>query len=208
MWMLIAGGPTPTPTLTPLPTHLPVPAGGAPVWLPILVGLGALLLGYAAGRLPRTARMEVSKPPGPGILPDLAGSAGADWTRAERGRSWRDQDQDFSSGRTCTDSASATERARLVASCADLADRLRERQPALYTVLTRDLEQVGVTVQLAEGEPFDAQRHNPVGTEPTADPAANLRVAATVRLGYRDHGAVVRVPDVIVYRRTEDGYGS
>ncbi|MGH3205964.1 MAG: hypothetical protein ACRDOA_18465 [Streptosporangiaceae bacterium] len=46
-----------------------------------------------------------------------------------------------------------------------------------------------------------------VGTEPTSDPQSDLRVAATVRLGYLDHGSVVRTPDVIVYRCTEDGHG-
>jgi molecular chaperone GrpE (heat shock protein) len=74
-------------------------------------------------------------------------------------------------------------------------------------VLTRDLAAVGITVKLADGEPFDAERHNPVGTEPTSDPESDLRVAATVRLGYLDHGAVVRTPDVIVYRCTEDAHG-
>jgi len=73
-------------------------------------------------------------------------------------------------------------------------------------VLTRDLAAVGVTVEFADGELFDAVRHNPVGTEPTTDPAADLRVASTVRLGYTDHGSVVRTPDVIVYRTAADGH--
>jgi molecular chaperone GrpE (heat shock protein) len=93
-----------------------------------------------------------------------------------------------------------------VDSCADLADRLRDRQPALYTVLTRSLAAVEVSLELADGEPFDAARHNPVGTEPTSDPRADQRVAETIRLGVLDHGSLVRVPKVIVYRYLEDGH--
>jgi hypothetical protein len=176
---------------------------GWAVWLPVVVGLCALIVGYAVGRRPRRFGMNeqqqrpvIGSPP-----PDLAVAAAADWARAERGRPWNEPP-----GRSREDSQSADERARLVASCADLADRLRDRQPALYTVLTRDLAAVGITVELADGELFDEGRHNPVGTEPTSDPAADLRVAATVRLGYADHGSVVRTPDVIVYRATADGH--
>lgn len=95
------------------------------------------------------------------------------------------------------------ERARLVASCADLADRLRGRQRGLYGILTRDLAAVGVTVRVVDGEAYDAQQHNPVGTQPTSDPGRDLLVAETVRVGYADHGAVVRAPDVIIYRCME-----
>jgi hypothetical protein len=99
----------------------------------------------------------------------------------------------------------AAERTRLVAACVDLADRLRDHQPALYTVLTRSLAEVGVMLRLADGEPFDVDRHNPVGTEATADPGQDLRVAFTIRLGYLDHGIAVRTPDVTIYRCTEAG---
>jgi len=94
----------------------------------------------------------------------------------------------------------AAERALLAEACADIADRLRDQQPALYGVLTRNLEEAGITMNSPNGEPFDARRHNPVGTEPTSDPASDLHVAATTRLGYLDHGQLIRSPDVIVYR--------
>jgi hypothetical protein len=171
------------------------------VWLPVIVGLCALVIGYAAGRLPRRPGIREEQPGTGSALPDLAAEAAANWARAEQSRPWKDQPE-----RPGDDPEPTAERARLVASCADLADRLRDRQPALYTVLARDLAAVGVTVEVADGQPFDAGRHNPVGTEPTTDPAADLRVATTVRLGYADHGAAVRSPDVIVYRATADGH--
>jgi hypothetical protein len=182
-------------------TVVPVTPGWA-VWLPVAVGLCALAAGYAVGRRPRRSGIREQQRPGTeGPEPDLAAAAAADWARAEHGRPWKDRPV-----RPDGDAQPAAERTRLVASCADLADRLRDRQPALYTVLTRDLTAVGVTVELADGELFDPGRHNPVGTEPTTDPEADLRVAATVRLGYADHGSVVRTPDVIVYRATADGH--
>jgi hypothetical protein len=176
---------------------------GWAIWLPIVVGVVALALGYLlASRTRTSARASAQPVPAP---QDLAAVAAADWARAEQGRPWLNQDHH--SERARGDSESTAERARLVASCADLADRLRDHQPALYTVLTRDLAAVGVTMEVADGEPFDARRHNPVGTEPTSDPAADLRVALTVRLGYVDHGSVVRTPDVIVYKAAADGHG-
>ncbi len=196
MWPRILAFPAGVPV-----RDVPVTPGWA-VWLPVVVGLCTLAVGYAAGRRPRPFGMKEPQRPETGSpLPDLAAAAAADWARAEQGRPWGDQPE-----RSHGDSQPAAERARLVASCADLADRLRDRQPALYTALTRDLAAVGVAVELADGELFEAVRHNPVGTEPTADPAADLRVATTLRLGYADHGSVVRAPDVIVYRTTADGH--
>lgn len=156
--------------------------------------------------------------------------AARDWAHAERGRPWASRDPGSAQAPTDkatpsdlgeTDGSTpwqagstapqadveraaaeqaVAERARLVEACADLADRLRDHQPALYAVLRKDLEGVGVSVQLADGETLDTARHNPVGTEPTSDPGQHLSVAATMRLGYLDHGVVVRQPDVIVYR--------
>jgi molecular chaperone GrpE len=201
MWppiAVLAGG---TPVTTVPVRDVPVTPGWA-VWLPVVVGLGALLVGYAVGRQLRPfGRKEQQPPATERPVPDLAGLAAAEWARAEQGRPWKDQPE-----RPRGDSQATAERARLVASCADLADRLRDQLPSLYAVLTRDLAAVGVTVELANGELFDAGRHNPVGTEPTSDPAADLRVAETVRLGYADHGSVVRPPDVIVYRAAADGH--
>jgi hypothetical protein len=101
---------------------------------------------------------------------------------------------------TTTTTSAQAERARLVAAYADLADRLRDHQPGLFTVVTRELQAVGVSMQLPDGELFSADRHNAVGTEKTSNPSDDLRVAATTRLGYLDHGVTVRVPDVIVFR--------
>jgi hypothetical protein len=147
------------------------------------------MLGFAVGRRPRP--FEINKRDSP---------------HEEKEQVPKTDPKEDHPERAAGDSDSATERAALVASCADLADRLRDRQPALYTKLSRDLAAVGVAVQLADGEPFDAGRHNAVGTERTDDPASDLRVAATVRLGYLDHGLAVRTPEVFVYRCLPDGH--
>jgi len=181
----------------------------------VLVGLAALVIGgvggYAAGRgwvplsRPRHDEQDSPPPTWSGGAPRAAASPTQDWARAERGRPWEpagsaqeDDGQDAGA-----DSRHEQERARLVGACADLADRLRDRQPALYAALTRELEAVGVTVQSPDSEAFDAASHNAVGTEPATDPGQDLRVAETTRLGYLDHGVQVRVPDVIVYRWQE-----
>ena len=207
MWSRILTFPAPAPLKDVLVTP------GWAVWLPVVVGLCALAVGYAVGRRLWFGGKQQQRPVMGSPRPDLAAAAAADWARAEQGRSWNEQpgwsrggSQSAQSAQSAVSTQSVAERARLVASCADLADRLRDRQPALYTVLTRDLAAVGITVELADGELFDEGRHNPVGTEPTSDPAADLRVAATVRIGYADHGSVVRNPDVIVYRATADGH--
>jgi hypothetical protein len=96
-----------------------------------------------------------------------------------------------------------TERDHLIRTCANVADRLRDRQHALYTVLARDLAVVGVELNAPDGEPFDAGQHNAVGTEPAPGQAQDLLIAETIRLGCRHHGVQVRVPDVIVYRWKE-----
>jgi hypothetical protein len=175
-------------------------------------------------------QQKTPEPPPVGLQEIRPSDAAQDWAQAERGRPWSRPAREPahpaagmapSAGqgasadgiapqpgvvgfRAATERAAAdqavAERTRLVEACADLADRLRDHQPAVYAVLRKDLEGVGVTVQLADGEVFDAGRHNPVGTEPTSDPSRDLSVAATMRLGYRDHGVVVRQPDVIVYK--------
>jgi hypothetical protein len=189
-------------------------ASGLALWavvlIAVLMALAALAAGFVAGRRrPHSfGTGEGGRPLAESSPDELAAGAAADWRRAEAGRPWlsspgRDKGD---TEREAGDTGPAAERARLVASCASLADKLRERQPALFSELTRGLAAVGVTVEDADGERFDEQRHNPIGTEPTADPAADLLVASTVRLGYRDHGAVVRSPDVIVYRATGNGH--
>jgi hypothetical protein len=183
---------TQVPTPSPANSSKPSPGGGVPVLLTLVFVLAALAAGLVLGRRKRPAG---GPPPAPVGLPDIAGTARADWDRASGN----------GTGRSKAESAVIAERARLVESCADLADRLREHQPALYTVLTRDLAAVGVTFRIPDGEPFDSQGHRAVDSEATSDQAADMRVAATVRAGYADHGTVVRVPDVIIYRATGNG---
>jgi hypothetical protein len=160
----------------------------------VLVGLAALVVGGGVGFAAGRGWVPVSKRRGE-KSPRVAAGVEQDWARAEQGRPWESPPDG--------DGQPLQERDRLVGSCVDLADRLRDRQPALYKALTRDLEAIGVTVRIADSEPFDATRHNAVGTEPASDPGQHLLVAETTRLGYLDHGVQVRVPDVIVYRWEE-----
>ena len=172
---------SPSPSSSCGTTPIPSPSGGLPTVLWLVFLLAALGVGLYAGRRTRPA------PPISDIkLPD-------------------DLDKDWKLVGGGTESVATKERAQLVESCVDLADRLRDHQPALYTVLTRDLAAVGVTFRVPDGEPFDDRRHQAVGTEPTGDPAADMRVATTVRAGYTDHGTEVRVPDVIIYRAAGHG---
>jgi hypothetical protein len=140
-------------------------------------------------------------------------SAAADWAQAQQGAPWESAGGGKPAGtvqwnsdvlavpQTATaDSQSSADRDRLVLACVDLADRLRDRQPALYQALCRDLKSVGVTVLAPDGERFDAHRHNAVQAEHVADPAQHLLIAETMKLGYEDRGVQVRVPDVVVYR--------
>jgi hypothetical protein len=159
------------------------------------VGLAALLIGgaggYAAGRgwIPLGAGRETARGV-PGV------TAARDWAAAEQGRPW-------ASAESVPADHAARERDQLIGACADLAGRLRDRQQALYSVLSRDLAAIGVELEAPDGEPFDAGRHNAVGTEPALSQEQDLLIAATTRLGYRRHEVQVRVPDVIVYRWKE-----
>jgi hypothetical protein len=187
--------PIPTHSVSPIPTHsvVPIPAHGVSPIATILVAVVALAVGAAAGaiaasrgarRIPQPpARVVAPQPPARVVAPQPPARVVAP-PRAD----------------TAALASAQAERAQLVKSCADLADRLRDHQPGLFTVLSRDLQAVGVTMQLPDGEFFSTDRHNPVGIEKTTNPSEDLRVAATTRLGYLDHGVTVRVPDVIIYR--------
>ncbi|WFE29282.1 nucleotide exchange factor GrpE [Solwaraspora sp. WMMD791] len=96
-----------------------------------------------------------------------------------------------------------TDRTELVRICIDLADRLRDQEPALWQRLTDRLSDAGVQTVLADGERFDPQVHEAVGQVPTDDPAAHLLVASTEFAGYRDGGAWLRRPEVVVYRTAQ-----
>lgn len=185
------------------------------MWLTIVVGLAALAVGFGVGRNPGPFRRKASAPDGDG---QLAGDRTEDQIHDHPERPVVSPELPTDPGpgvelrppgplADVGNVQRVAERAQLVLACASLADRLRDRQPALYGVLTRDLASVGVTVRVVDGEPYDVDLYEPVGFEPTADPAEDLRVAETVRVGVIDHGAVVRPPEVIVYRHMEDGHG-
>jgi hypothetical protein len=167
-------------------------SAGVSVTVAILVAVVALAVGAVAGviaasvwrsRSPRlSAQATAPRPPAQAATESYAPPLATTTTT------------------TTTTTSAQAERARLVAAYADLADRLRDHQPGLFTVVTRELQAVGVSMQLPDGELFSADRHNAVGTEKTSNPSDDLRVAATTRLGYLDHGVTVRVPDVIVFR--------
>src|SRR5579863_5736689 len=98
------------------------------MWLTIVVGLAGLVIGFAVGRNPRPFRRAEAVPDGGGQL--VAG-----------GREGQDQEDPkrISPGLVVPpagsgDAERVAERARLVLACASLADRLRDRQPALYGV--------------------------------------------------------------------------
>lgn len=91
----------------------------------------------------------------------------------------------------------ASERARLVALCADLHDRLSSE--GLRDKLRHGLAQVGVELVRADGEIFDPQLHEAAGQVPTGDRALHDRVASTQRVGWRDRGTPGREPLVLVY---------
>jgi|GEM_PF-4206774 len=170
------------------------------------VGLAVLLIGgaggYAAGRgwipLGSGRRTPASRPAAgkTAAAGPATAAAARDWAAAERGRPWTP------AGSGPAEQATA-ERDQLIAACADLADRLRDRQQALYMALVRDLAGIGVELDAPDGACFDAGQHNAVGTEPAPGAAQDLLIAETTRLGYRHHGVQVRVPDVIVYRWKE-----
>jgi hypothetical protein len=180
----------------------------------ILIGVAGLAVGSATGYvaaqrgLPRpgsggnASSGQPAEPGPPSLAGTFSGTAADDWAAAERGRAWETQRPvpGESGPQPAADPQPGKDRDRLVQVSVDLADRLRERQPALYKSLRRDLESVGVEVLAPDGERFDPQRHNAVGTEPAAEPGQHLVIAETMRLGYADRGTEVRAPDVIVYR--------
>jgi GrpE len=91
------------------------------------------------------------------------------------------------------------DRKRLIGACIDVGDRLRTVSPALWQKLERALADAGIEPVEADGEPFDPDRHDAVGSEPTTDPAQDLRVVTDLP-GYTDHGAPLRRPQVVVHR--------
>lgn len=76
----------------------------------------------------------------------------------------------------------------------------RARSPGVVERLTEGLAAVGVTVQQPDGEPYDPQRHEVGGVQPTDDPARHDTVAETELVGFTDRGTVIREPIVVVFR--------
>lgn len=180
----------------------------------ILIGVAGLAAGSATGYMAAQRGLLLpglggnanagrpEQPAPPSLAGTFSATAAEDWAAAERGRAWGNQRSVPGKpvARPAADPQPGKDRDRLVQVSVDLADRLRDRQPALYKSLRRDLESVGVEVLAPDGERFDPQRHNAVGTEPAAEPRQHLVIAETMRLGYADRGTEVRAPDVIVYR--------
>lgn len=94
----------------------------------------------------------------------------------------------------------ALDRDRLVAICLDLADRLRDVDPALWSRLHRQLEDVGVVAVVPDGMPVDDAEVDVVGREDTDAADRDGLVARTEFCGYRDRGRLVRRPQVVVAR--------
>jgi hypothetical protein len=92
------------------------------------------------------------------------------------------------------------DRAALVAGTIEVLDR--ESNEALRESLLRSLAAAGVEAVSADGERFDAQRHQAIHALDTPDPSLEGTIASTERLGFVDRsGEVLRLPEVTVYRR-------
>lgn len=103
----------------------------------------------------------------------------------------------FASEHRDHDAALVEERAAMVHLCIELDDLLTN--DALRQKLRRGLRRVGVTVEVPEAVPFDADRHRAVGTAPAPDPMLVGTIASVERPGFADAGEQLRPPDVIVY---------
>ncbi|WP_051385434.1 nucleotide exchange factor GrpE [Actinokineospora inagensis] len=194
-------------------TNAPQPgepeSGGSPWLLPALIGFGVLVLAGAGFAI---TRRRVSVPPavagfGDGLSPTpmlglpehrrpedsvvladalrvVAANAPGEAIRTQVTR-LLDQPHD---------------RAALVQAAIRLRDQLTERGPGLADHLLGALGAVGVTPVRADGELFDPHRHTAVGSVDAPRPDLRDRVAETVKPGYLDRGAVLRLPDVVLYR--------
>ncbi len=99
--------------------------------------------------------------------------------------------------------AAAEQRTALANALINLRDRLDS--DALDAEIGAALDAAGVReVVVAAGSPFDPERHRGVDWETTHDPAHDKRVAHTERPGYLDGPSVLRPPEVVVYRLTDE----
>ena len=137
--LLVLGGPNPQGTATPylcmlsgkpiacpkVPPVVVVHSDGVPVWLTIVLILCALGAALAFGRRRGALAMRRQDPP---LIPNLAETAADDWRRAA-GQGPGRPIPPLPPERPPADSRPAAERAKLVESCADPADRLRNPEP-------------------------------------------------------------------------------
>lgn len=73
---------------------------------------------------------------------------------------------------------------------------------AVQAQLETTLETAGVRrISVADGVPFDANRHHAVGTEPAVKGRADRCVAREIRAGWQTGDQVVRPAEVIVWKR-------
>jgi hypothetical protein len=92
----------------------------------------------------------------------------------------------------------ARARERLVRTLVDVRDQVTD--PALRATIVEALGHAGVHEIVADGQRFDPNAHRALDYVVVADPACDHVVAQTSRPGYIDHGRVLRLPDVLVYR--------
>ncbi|WP_238005252.1 nucleotide exchange factor GrpE [Dactylosporangium sp. AC04546] len=103
------------------------------------------------------------------------------------------------------DSAALTQ---LLNICIDQADRLRDQNEVLWRQFNSRLALVDVEVIMADGEPFNSDRHDATGREATTDASRHMTVATTELVGYRRNGRYLRRPKVVVYRADLDQAGT
>ncbi|WP_092787251.1 nucleotide exchange factor GrpE [Actinokineospora terrae] len=96
--------------------------------------------------------------------------------------------------------AGTPDRAALVDCAIRLRDQLGDRAPDLAHRLLSALNATGITEITADGALFDPHHHTASGTVPAPRPDFRDRVAETRKPGYLDHGTVLRLPEVILYR--------
>ncbi|WP_121394922.1 nucleotide exchange factor GrpE [Actinokineospora cianjurensis] len=96
--------------------------------------------------------------------------------------------------------AGAPDRAALVDCAIRLRDQLGDRAPDLAHRLLSALNATGITEITADGALFDPHHHTAAGTVEAPRPDFRDRVAETRKPGYLDHGTVLRLPEVILYR--------
>ncbi|GIF96640.1 nucleotide exchange factor GrpE [Catellatospora citrea] len=170
--------------------------------------LVGVVSGFAAGVVVGSAIAWHLKEPGPAgrTEPPTAPAAGRPDPSAEPATWPADPGPGPATGRPEQPVATAAPQVgvedwnRLLEICIDQADRLRDHNPALWRQFNSRLATVGVELLLADGEVFDADRHDATGREATTDPARHLTVASTEFAGYRHAGRYLRRPQVVVYR--------